>query len=772
MAFINGIAALQSNVWSALGLERTSSRAESSHPESDDEKVTLRNTATALDDDKNEQGSPADDSILPLSQSSSDKDEQRPAQPRLKHLDGLRAVAILIVVFYHYELMPCVDGYAGVDCFFVFSGYLMTRVLRSRISKPLHIAGFYERRFWRIYPNSVATVLATLVGAFLILENGLAHLTGKAATAALGMYSNYHYLSTINYWLPEARVIPLLHMWSLGIEEQFYLIWPTLILILTKIDPALSRAPDTSHRKKGGKPIVSTCVIGFIMIASYTYYNLVAKYDSNISFFSIWAHVWEFCVGGLAELWYQDIDNFLGRWTFLSLVMSAGGIATAAGPCFLEGIPLGYQAVPPVVGTAIALVAGKGPFSEHVLGSKAASVIGRHSYAGYLVHWPVWVFLKRLNAMLLWPKFVIQILALAIGVICTLLLQYRVELPFHKPSRKRIVNIVVLVGVTVLMTWISRVSYGFTIRVERAPEPDLPQCPFESTPDMTLANTLSLLPHETPAGLCQLGWVPRVNATESHYKLNYDAIVVGNSFAKNFASSLAMLSKDRPFRVLVASKEGCGFMHLPSDRRQKMSEPFEVPEWIKTPSLLNSGAYASRCRIEAAIRWNFLSALPLNQTVFVVTSFEEQYADGETPSQLRKLVRDIRSLGHSPILVTPPPGFAADNPAGMCAETFRLPLVRILRLFRLISNDLDRACPPFSRQHSDAAYGRRVALEVAKATDTEIIDRNEMLCKDAAAEPGQELCRLHENGETLYFDRRHLSIYGQARVGKRLAQIV
>src|SRR6267142_5710049 len=148
-------------------------------------------------------------------------------------IDGLRAVSILLVVGYHAHPWLVPGGFIGVDIFFVISGFLITRIILTQIKTgAFSLAGFYARRIRRIFPALLVVLAVTyLIGWFILLPAGFS-LLGESIAAGVAFVSNLFQLSQVGYFAPDAAENPLLHLWSLGIEEQFYIFWPPILLIM------------------------------------------------------------------------------------------------------------------------------------------------------------------------------------------------------------------------------------------------------------------------------------------------------------------------------------------------------------------------------------------------------------------------------------------------------------------------------------------------------------------------------------------------------------
>lgn len=152
-------------------------------------------------------------------------------------IDGLRAIAVLSVIAYHFGL-PVPGGFVGVDVFFVISGYLITAIVfRDVQANEFSLVGFYDRRVRRILPALLVVLIATLVAGFWLLwPDDYSDLSLSAISAAFGV-SNIFFMLNTGYFDPASELQPLLHTWSLGVEEQFYVVWPPLLWITYRLFP-------------------------------------------------------------------------------------------------------------------------------------------------------------------------------------------------------------------------------------------------------------------------------------------------------------------------------------------------------------------------------------------------------------------------------------------------------------------------------------------------------------------------------------------------------
>ncbi|WP_306215369.1 acyltransferase family protein [Actinoplanes sp. RD1] len=287
------------------------------------------------------------------------------APPRhRKDIEGLRAVAVLLVVAYHCGLPFVSGGYVGVDVFFVISGFLITGLLLREVhsSGRISLPRFYARRAMRLLPASALVVVATVAAAALWLPP--LRLTGILSDALhTSIYAMNYRLAAIgtDYLQAEADPSPLQHFWSLAVEEQFYLLWPVLILLL--------------HRRFLKSALVLLTAGSFALSLWQT------EASAGWAYFGIHTRAWELGVGALLALGAVKLP----RWCVpLGLI----AIVTAA-VCYTPQTPFpGYAALLPVLGTAAVIAGGTGR-SAGLLGAALFQSIGRLSYSWYLWHWPV-----------------------------------------------------------------------------------------------------------------------------------------------------------------------------------------------------------------------------------------------------------------------------------------------------------------------------------------------------------------------------------------------
>ncbi len=294
-------------------------------------------------------------------------------------IDGLRAAAILPVLFYHAGVWPFAGGYIGVDIFFVISGYLITGlILRAQEHDGFSLVDFYDRRIRRILPALAATLIAATVAAlFILLPDELDDFGKNLAASVLFVANIVDWLRAATYFAPDAGVNPLLHVWSLSVEEQFYLLWPLLLIALVRLRRAL--------------PLM----IGGLAIASLAMALFYARADPNVAFYLLPTRAWQLLAGAVLATGRLAPP----RDPIVRNAVALGGLMLIIAAALLPGDEAHYHllnALGAVLGTAAILYAadGGGNVVSTVLATPVPVFIGRISYSLYLWHWPALVFTR------------------------------------------------------------------------------------------------------------------------------------------------------------------------------------------------------------------------------------------------------------------------------------------------------------------------------------------------------------------------------------------
>ena len=385
-------------------------------------------------------------------------------------IQGLRAIAVLLVLFGHFGVPGFTGGFIGVDVFFVLSGYLITRLLlREQTSTGrIQYVRFISRRLKRLLPTLLLVMLSVSLVALVVLSEYEARIQSGSFAYAVTWTSNFFFaLSNFDYFSPlQARDL-YLHTWSLGVEEQFYLVWP--ILILSAHSLLLRNAKPANTRRRMG------LILAGVALASLALSLYWSRTNALLAFYSMPTRAWQFALGAFVTLFLRDyarsavaseyragpVPNSVIAW--LGMILIVGSAMVLHRQLHYPG----YYALFPSIGAALIIAAAHRPDAtgvHEVLTNRYVVWVGDRSYSIYLWHWPLLVLTAQVNA----GNEALRIAGLTAASILLAAISYRwVELPFWKgklssliPSRAVLVSILAVLVTIASVQGVRRVYYG------------------------------------------------------------------------------------------------------------------------------------------------------------------------------------------------------------------------------------------------------------------------------------------------------------------------
>ncbi|HKV22809.1 MAG TPA: acyltransferase family protein [Mycobacterium sp.] len=513
-------------------------------------------------------------------------------------IEGLRAVAVVAVVLFHAGIPGVSGGFIGVDVFFVVSGFLITGLLWREASGTgtVRLARFYGARARRLLPAAVTVLVATCAASTMLLPPLQARSVLVDGIASAMYVGNYRFaIQGTDYLAADAPPSPLQHYWSLGVEEQFYLLWPAVIIGTAW---ALARVA----RRYGSAGSLSVApyvvVLGVLTALSFTV-SLAWTADSpSWAFFSLPTRAWELAVGGLVAL-------TAGAWRHLpgpsAALVGWGGLALIVVTCTQigEGTPYpGTTALLPVLGTALIIGAGCATPELGVgrfLSRPTMRRIGRLSYSWYLWHWPVLLLGPALlgGDTGLTSRLAMVGVSFALAVATLILIENPVRFaPSVKESAERslavggVLTAVAVAACLVLLTVRPvPIGHGVVAAPVAAIEPGAPTSPKAPPPSVrdqvltAVANSTGQQPvpaNLTPAlgGIakpevfingCVLSWrdVAQPECVSGDTGSTTTVALVGDSHAAMWQPALEPVARERHWRLETMSKVLCPFLDIP-----------------------------------------------------------------------------------------------------------------------------------------------------------------------------------------------------------------
>ncbi|MBZ9735125.1 acyltransferase [Mesorhizobium sp. CA18] len=477
-------------------------------------------------------------------------------------IQGLRGLAVAFVVIFHIWPAALPGGYVGVDIFFVISGFLITGLLtRMALSEDgISLVGFYTRRVRRLLPAAIVALLVTLAGTLLFVSDAWWEETAKQVIASALYMQNWRLAEqAVDYLGAEDAPSPVQHFWSLSIEEQFYIVWPLLMLAVL-----------WWARRRGHSPMQTLVfVLGVVMAGSLAASVALTRSDPAWAYFVTHTRVWELALGGLLAL---TSDRFRPNGRVRTAMVVAGSLAALASAMLFSrstDFP-GFKALLPTLGTTLIIAAGSvrmGRFRG--LDIAMLRYIGDRSYSIYLWHWPLIIFYAA-------QRGAIDLVDGVLLIVVTLMvseLSYRfVEQPYRHSRSSRawrpLIDGTVAVGLCVA------VAGGLVYAIDRQPiDTGLIGTPNYPGPAALLANAVVPQGVKPLPPLSKIGSdVPVIYRMKCHQQQKgTDAtgcqlgdpagtrtiVVMGDSHAAQWVPAIDKIAKDRKWRLVTFTKAAC-----------------------------------------------------------------------------------------------------------------------------------------------------------------------------------------------------------------------
>lgn len=640
-------------------------------------------------------------------------------------IDGVRAIAILGVVLYHAGVPFVSGGFSGVDVFFVISGYLIGGHIFSEIrSGTFTFLHFYQRRAKRILPAFFLVVAFSLLIAVVLLSPFEAYIFAKSSLAALFSVSNVYFGMNASYFQPANDLKPLLMTWSLGIEEQFYVGIPLLMLLLDRL-----------KRELLAPAILVICLLSFV------YACIVLRRQPSAAFYSLPARTWELGAGvGLA------VTELTGKRKLLSSIWSQVtgpvGLAMILAPmCLLNSAtPFpGAYALPSVLGTAIVIASHPSWLNRNLLSLQPPVFIGRISYSWYLWHWPLLAFLHLAAAGRL-PTH-IAMLAVIASFLVAILSYYLVEGPFRRSVRPPLPLLFryALVGLLfVAASSTLRLAHGFPQRY----------------PDLTHDGDVGADPCVADYGVNEPQLSSRCYPTSD---LRPSVVLWGDSHSSVLAETLRKISSNKGYGFIQLSKSSC--LPLEGAALFIAQHPMVATECIHFNKEV-SDLIVKDNRVRIVIltgRWAapFYAENPDPLVSTLQLNDNQQYGDAVRNTFVQSLSASVIPLlrnGNRQVMVlNDVPNFAFDPL--LRYRTARIPTRHAIAHWISAGSD-DAGLAPAAFTSAADTTAELFRQSIAKLPGVQIIELKANLCNT------RNLCAYMQGDELLYADPHHLTNEG------------
>jgi len=682
-----------------------------------------------------------------------------------RDIEGLRALAVGFVILFHAKFLGLTGGFIGVDVFFVVSGFLITSLLINEHSSvgEISLKNFYARRARRLLPASALVIALTALASRIWLEPLRLKDIGTDAVASGGFFANILFgVRSTDYLQAGQPPSPFQHFWSLSVEEQFYIVWPALLMLLL-----------WKSRDRHTRAIVAVSTLSVVSLALCIWQTTQSQ---PWAFFGLHTRAWELGIGALVALTWKYIEQlptnfraFIGWLGLLAIVVS--GLSITEKMAFP-----GKLALLPVVATALVLMAGQhahwGP--QRILSVKPLQWIGARSYSIYLWHWPVLIIAESHAARAL--TVTERLIAIAASVIAASLSHHFLENPVrHSVSLQAKPRLALMVGGALIVL---SVGVGFVLRsssvalstnvIAEAPvalttttttpvvTSESTTAPLETTtslvtipegPPPAIINPVTpidavitgALTDEVPANLQPSlrgasGDKPEIYDNGCHVNLvsvepqvcvygdttsDFTVALYGDSHAAQWFPALNQIALERQWRLVILTKMGCTTIDLitanslvgptyPGCRpwREKVLERF-VAEDVRVVFMTNSNRLTD-------------------------PSTGQPFADSIVKAGSATLMTQLQSMGINPIVITDTPYPGTDVP--IC-------------LSKAIKNV--RSCA-VSRDKGIRANRQQTSIDVAVENNAQYLDVSHWVCS-------LDTCPVITGNILMYRDSHHLT---------------
>lgn len=625
-------------------------------------------------------------------------------------IDGLRAIAVLSVILFHIDKDWVPGGFLGVDIFFVISGYLITLILAKEVHETdkINIVNFYKRRIKRIIPALLFVLLPTfLAGLLLFTPDDLLALS-KSMVWSFFSAANIYFFSSIDtgYFAEGSSELPLLHLWSLGVEEQFYILWPFAVLFLLK------------YVKSIKKRII---LVAFLFLASLIWAQSIIITDHSFAYYMLFTRAWELLAGAIVALLVHS--EFRAKNYVSEIMASVGLLAIILSLVFVsESDPVpGVAAIPVIAGAALLIISGISyqTYIGRILSLKILIAIGLVSYSAYLWHWPILAYLRYALIEINW---IIAVSVILFTFTMATVSYFLVEAPLRKKnvSTKNvflwyfIVPAIAIVAVSAITNKAIKHKNEFIF-------------PWKKLSEVN-SNTLPVYKYKYS---CQYSLFDVKAYSEDRCVYpenidNADVFLIGDSNAAHYLGMLRVFAEHYGFSIRNATQSACPMIF---DNKFKCINP----------------QFEKGCKI---YRRTVSKEVKKYNTVIVGVSWDSYYSRKGFKKSFKNTLDQLSKDAQHVILLGKVPRFPGYNKE--CE-------IRAIRLTGL------NCSSRFNNKNKESTVNKYLRGMANKYSNVEYFDIQSQLCR------GPE-CSPYLDNVPVYYNGGHLSMKGSEQIGEKMIQ--
>lgn len=626
-------------------------------------------------------------------------------------IDGLRAIAVILVLLFHFDLgVP--GGFIGVDVFFVISGYLITEVIKNAISSGRFSFGdFYIRRLLRLHPALIATVAMTMLAGFLIMDPASFSSLAASAKYSLLSASNFYFWLNQGYFDAAAQTQPLLHTWSLAAEWQFYLVWPFVVWGALKVSPRFL-----------------LCLLALMTAVSLAASETMLRYDSSAAYYMMPFRVFELSIGAMLVF---VSGHRAGVKTESAIVVA--GLAAIIGSAFAleSSSPFpGILALVPCLGAAACIYSGRSR-AANILRTRPMVKIGLISYSVYLVHWPIVVFYRYwiFRDISLTEKSSLLLASIAAGFA----LYHTVERLFMGKGR-----LVKPLGLAAVSASVVFLAWGSTLVIDH-----------------------SGMKSRVPAEYLIFAADPASYHTNNYGGVGYDletkigdvsgsqiAVIGGDSFALQYASGIDNVLKGTGKYIGGVFQHGC----VLSGEYTRVLRNIPREDCRDSYRKILGQLQGNELPFIFAQSWEGYKGMIADSSGRTLDTASDYNYSEIIIDMLSKIRSDIGD--RKMVIVGSQPYLSLKNAAVSCLLRPRY---------------IDQACDIYTRYKLESTSAHKLNMAIKDFADThpntQYVDASSSLCNDG-------YCNTASEGKILYSDAAHLSIEGSIIASKQILRDV